>query len=59
MYVNPAPILFLDEPTNAVDKDLKTEILDIIQDFRKYKQCIIIITHDTDVYRLFDDTIRI
>jgi len=57
--VNPAPILILDEPTNALDKDLKTEILDIIQDFRKYKQCIIIITHDADVYRLFDDTIRI
>jgi len=57
--INPSKILILDEPTNALDPDLKRELLDIIADFRKYKQCIIIITHDRDVYPLFDETIHI
>ena len=57
--INPSKILILDEPTNALDPELKREILEIIIDFRKYKQCIIIITHDRDVYPLFDETIHI
>jgi ATP-binding cassette subfamily B protein len=57
--INPSKILILDEPTNALDLHLKKEILDIINEFRKYKQCIIIITHDRDVYPLFDETIQI
>jgi len=57
--INPSPILILDEPTNALDYELKTEVLDIIREFRKYKKCIIIITHDRDVYPLFDETIHI
>jgi ABC-type lipoprotein export system ATPase subunit len=56
--VNPSKILILDEPTNALDNDLKLEVLQIIRDFRKHKQCIIIITHDRDVYRLFDEKIQ-
>jgi len=57
--INPSKILILDEPTNALDQDLKQEILGIIVRFRKYKQCIIIITHDQDVYSLFDETVEI
>jgi ABC-type multidrug transport system fused ATPase/permease subunit len=57
--VNPSKILILDEPTNALDIGLKHELLGIIQDFRKHKQCIIIITHDRDMYPLFDETIKI
>lgn len=57
--INPTKILILDEPTNALDPDLKREILLIIQQFRKYKKCIMIITHDRDVYSLFDETIEI
>jgi len=57
--INPSKILILDEPTNALDNDLKQELLKIIRDFRKYKQCIIIITHDRDVYSLFDETLQI
>jgi len=57
--INPSKIIILDEPTNALDKELKNEIISLIHYFRKYKQCIIIITHDNDVYPLFDDTINI
>jgi ABC-type multidrug transport system fused ATPase/permease subunit len=57
--VNPSKILILDEPTNALDLTLKTELLGIINEFRQYKQCIIIITHDRDVYSLFDERINI
>ena len=57
--INPSKILILDEPTNALDPGLKKELLGIIADFRKYKQCIIIITHDRDVFSLFDETIQI
>ena len=57
--INPTDILILDEPTNALDSDLKNEILTILQKFRKYKKCIMIITHDHDVYSLFDETIEL
>ena len=57
--INPCKILILDEPTNALDGELKHELLQLIYDFKKYKQCIIIITHDTEVYPLLDETIKI
>lgn len=57
--VNPSKILILDEPTNALDLNLKKELLGIIDAFRKYKKCIIIITHDRDVYPLFNERIKI
>jgi ABC-type multidrug transport system fused ATPase/permease subunit len=57
--VNPSKILILDEPTNALDKELKTELLDIIRDFKPHKQCIFIITHDKDVYPLFDEQLKL
>ena len=57
--INPSKILILDEPTNALDKELKNEVISLINDFRKYKQCIIIITHDSSVYSLFDEMITI
>jgi ABC-type multidrug transport system fused ATPase/permease subunit len=57
--INPTKILILDEPTNALDPELKREILLILKNFRKYKNCIMIITHDRDVYSLFDETLEI
>ena len=57
--INPSPILVLDEPTNALDAELKSELLSIIDRFRSYKKCIIIITHDRDVYPLFDSRIKL
>jgi ABC-type multidrug transport system fused ATPase/permease subunit len=57
--INPSPILILDEPTNALDPELKKELLRIIQSYRDYKKCIFIITHDKDVTSLFDETLNI
>jgi len=57
--VNPSKILILDEPTNGLDPELKDELLSMIKDFKKYKKCILIITHDRDVYPLFTEEIKI
>ena len=57
--INPCKILILDEPTNALDGELKNEVLQLINDFKKHKQCIIIITHDKEVFPLFDETIKL
>ena len=57
--VNPSKILILDEPTNGLDPALKQDLIRIIDDFRKEKKCIIIITHDKDVYPLFDKQIEL
>jgi len=57
--INPTPILILDEPTNALDIELKRELIKIIKDFKKYKKCIIIISHDKDIFSLFDEKIEI
>jgi ABC-type bacteriocin/lantibiotic exporter with double-glycine peptidase domain len=57
--INPAKILILDEPTNALDADLKKEIIALINQYRKYKKCIIVITHDRDTYSIFDKMINI
>jgi ABC-type lipoprotein export system ATPase subunit len=52
-------ILVLDEPTNAVDGELKSELLEVIEEERKNKECIIIISHDKEVFPLFDETIQV
>jgi ABC-type bacteriocin/lantibiotic exporter with double-glycine peptidase domain len=57
--INPTSILILDEPTNALDIELKRELIGIIRDFKKYKKCIIIISHDKDVFSLFDEKIAV
>jgi ABC-type lipoprotein export system ATPase subunit len=57
--INPAKILILDEPTNALDADLKKEIISLIKYYRNYKKCIIVITHDRDAYSIFDTVINI
>jgi ABC-type multidrug transport system fused ATPase/permease subunit len=57
--INPSKIIILDEPTNALDQELKKEIIDIIKYFKKNKKCIIIISHDTDIMKIFDDVIKI
>lgn len=57
--VNPSKILILDEPTNALDSELKKELLELIKDMKPQKKCIIIITHDSDVFSLMDERIQI
>lgn len=57
--INSSPILILDEPTNALDPSLKNEVIGIIKDFKHVKENIIIITHDKDVFTIFDDEIKL
>ena len=58
-FINPSKILILDEPTNALDPELKREVIGLIQDFKKYKKTIFIITHDKDVFEIFDEEIKL
>jgi ABC-type bacteriocin/lantibiotic exporter with double-glycine peptidase domain len=55
--INPCKILILDEPTNALDPGLKMELLELIKEFKRYKKCIMIITHDKEVFPLFNERI--
>jgi len=55
--IHPAKVLILDEPTNALDPELKIELLGLIKEFKKYKECIIIITHDSAVHPIFDEVL--
>jgi len=55
--INPSKILILDEPTNALDAQLKQEVLSLIATYKTRKQAIVIITHDRDVYPLFTENI--
>lgn len=55
----PSKIVILDEPTNALDMDLKEDVIEIIKYFKQFKKCIIIISHDKDVFPIFDDVIKI
>jgi ABC-type bacteriocin/lantibiotic exporter with double-glycine peptidase domain len=52
-------IIILDEPTNALDIDLKKNVIDLIKYFKKYKKCIIIISHDKDIYSICDEIITL
>ena len=58
-FIIPSKIVILDEPTNALDKDLKKEVINIIKYFKLYKKSIIIISHDSDIFDIFDENIHI
>jgi len=47
--------LVLDEPTTGLDTELKKEVIDLIRENRKNKKFIIIVSHDKDIYRIFDE----
>jgi ABC-type bacteriocin/lantibiotic exporter with double-glycine peptidase domain len=55
----PSKIVIIDEPTNGLDIELKKEVIRIIKYFKQYKKSIIIISHDKDIYDIFDETINI
>lgn len=57
--INPSKILILDEPTNALDVELKKEIIRIIKDYKQLKNAVIIITHDKDVIPIMDEKLSI
>jgi ABC-type multidrug transport system fused ATPase/permease subunit len=57
--ITPSDVIILDEPTNALDRELKKEIIQIIKSFKKYKKTIIIISHDNDIFNICDEQILI
>ena len=57
--INNSKILVLDEPTNALDPQLKNEVIGMIKDFREYKKAIFIITHDKDVFEIFNQQVKL
>lgn len=57
--ITPSDVIILDEPTNGLDGALKTELIEIIKYFKKYKKSIIIISHDKDMFDIFDEKIKI
>lgn len=57
--INPSKILILDEPTNALDGELKMDVINMIRDYKKNKKCIIVITHDKDIRSIFDEIIYV
>lgn len=57
--VLPSKIVIIDEPTNALDKELKNEIIQLIRDFKQHKKCIFVISHDADVVKIYDKKIEL
>ena len=57
--ISPSKLLILDEPTNALDIELKKDLIEVIKYFKRYKKCIIIISHDQDIFHIFNKKISI
>ena len=57
--ISDSKIIILDEPTNALDNNLKMDVIKMIEYFKRYKKCIIVISHDKDISSIFNQTIKI
>jgi len=57
--INPAKILVLDEPTNALDHALKWELMQVIREYSKKKNAILIITHDKELDQIFTSKVKL
>jgi len=57
--INPCKVLILDEPTNALDHELKMEIMHLIEDYAGKKNAILIITHDKEMDQIFTEKVSI
>ncbi len=57
--ITPSNIVILDEPTNGLDIELKRDLIEVIKYFKTFKKCIIIISHDDDIFPIFNETIKI
>lgn len=59
VLIQKANIVIIDEPTNALDPELKKEVIQLITNYKKHKKAIIVITHDKDLMAVLDKQIKI
>ena len=57
--IQKSQIIIIDEPTNALDPELKKEVIGLIAHYKKHKKAIIVITHDKDLMAILDKQIKI
>lgn len=58
-FVADSKIVILDEPTNALDPELKKEVMNLIRDFGRDKNAVIVITHDQELVPMFNQVIHL
>lgn len=56
LVMNP-PILLLDEPTRGLDRGLKEELGNIMIDFKKQENTVVLVTHDVEFVGKFCDRV--
>ena len=57
--ISESKIIILDEPTNALDSLLKKDFIKMLHYFKKFKQGIIVITHDKELIPILDEVIQL
>ncbi len=57
--ISESKIIILDEPTNALDSLLKKDFIKMLHYFKKFKQGILVITHDKELIPILDEVIQL
>jgi ABC-type bacteriocin/lantibiotic exporter with double-glycine peptidase domain len=57
--ISDSKIIILDEPTNALDPLLKKDFIKMLHHFKKFKQGILVITHDKELIQILDEIIQL
>ena len=59
-FINNPQVVFADEPTGNLDSKTTNEMMDLITSFaQKYKQTLIIVTHDREIAAYADEIVKI
>jgi ABC-type bacteriocin/lantibiotic exporter with double-glycine peptidase domain len=57
--ISDSKIIILDEPTNALDPLLKKDFIKMLHHFKKFKQGILVISHDKDIVPILDEVVQL
>jgi len=57
--ISDSKLIILDEPTNALDHLLKKDFINMLHHFKKFKQGILVITHDKDMLPILDEVVQL
>jgi putative ABC transport system ATP-binding protein len=55
--VNEPPLILADEPTGALDSETTVEIMDLFAELHRDGNTIVMVTHNPEIQRFFDQTI--